>query len=278
MKQPASTQIGDYRITVLSDGKMSASLELLSGIETAEAGKIQQQAGVLEPGSIHINAYLIQVHGKTILVDSGTGGRNNVGGELQQSLHAAGVAPEDIDIILLTHAHPDHVGGLLDAEERRVFANAQLYLHPREARYWLDDEKRQQAPERAQRNFALARRVLSVYESSLHYLKPDERIEGIRVVELPGHTPGHTGFRVDAQGHALLIWGDIVHFPHIQTTRPAVSIAFDCDPVQAEATRQKTFRQAFEENLLIAGMHLGIEGFARLTQRADGYQLIYAEE
>lgn len=278
MRQPVSRQIGEYCVTVLSDGKMSASLELLLGMNTAAAGKIQQHAGITEPGSIHINCYLIQTQSKTILVDTGTGGRNNVGGELQQSLLAAGVTPDEIDVVLLTHAHPDHIGGMLDAEERRVFPNAQIYLHPLEARYWLDDEKLHQATERAQRNFALARRVLNVYESSLHFLKTDALIEGIRPVALPGHTPGHTGFRIDAADQPLLIWGDIVHFPHIQSAYPSVSIAFDCDPVQARATREQTLHQAVNERLLIAGMHLGIEGFAAVSPTAEGYQLVDVDE
>lgn len=278
MKQAASRHIGEFTVTVLDDGNMSASLELLMGIDPHEAGKIQQRAGINEPGNIHINAYLIEHKGKKILVDTGTGGRNAIGGELQQSLCAAGVSPEEIDVVLLTHAHPDHVGGLLDAEDRRVFPRAQLYLHPLEAQYWQDDEKYQQASERAQRNFLLARRVLSAHESNLHYLEDGLLIEGIRPVWLPGHTPGHTGFRIDAEGKSLLIWGDIVHFPHIQSIQPTVSIVFDCDPAQAEATRQHILAQAVEGSMIVAGMHLGVEGFARVIAVEDGYRLLYSEE
>jgi glyoxylase-like metal-dependent hydrolase (beta-lactamase superfamily II) len=273
MKQSASRQTGDFRVTVLSDGTMNASLELLLDIDPAQASTLQHQAGIAEAGTININAYLIQGREKTILIDSGTGGRNSVGGHLQQSLAEIGISPEEIDIILLTHAHPDHVGGLLDAEERAVFPHAELYLHPLEARYWQDDSIMQQASERAQRNFSLARRVLQVYASRLHYLESDSSVAGIRPVWLPGHTPGHTGFRIDAPQNSLLIWGDIVHFPHIQTLHPAVSIAFDCDPQQAKQTRLHVLAQAVNESLLIAGMHLGTEGFAEVAEVAGGYRL-----
>ncbi len=271
----ASSQIGDFLVTALSDGNMAASLDLLSGIDTADAGEIQRKAGITEPGNIHINCYLIRGNGRTILVDSGTGGLNNVGGLLKDNLAVAGISPEDIDTVLLTHCHPDHIGGLLDTERRGVYQNAAVYLHPLEAKYWLDDEKLKLVNERGQRNFALARRTLTAYEQNLHFLGENEIHKGISPVWLPGHTPGHTGFRIDSGDQSLLIWGDIVHFPHIQSAQPAVSIAFDCDPAQAEATREKILAQVVEEKLLVAGMHFGREGFASILPAADGYRVVY---
>ncbi len=270
-------QIGDFQVTALSDGNMAASLDLLSGIDTVDAGEIQRRAGITEHGNIHIHCYLIRARGKTILVDAGTGGANNAGGLLKENLSAAGVAAEDVDIILLTHAHPDHIGGLLDAEGQPVYHRAQLYLHPLEAEYWRDDNKLKQACERGQRNFALARRTLDAYAPSLRFLHEDELVQGIRPVWLPGHTPGHTGFRIDCGEQSLLIWGDIVHFPHIQSAQPAVAIAFDCDAVQAEETRQKILALAAREKLLIAGMHLSAPGFAYISPAAQGYSIDYAE-
>lgn len=93
-----------------------------------------------------------------------------------------------------------------------------------------------------QRNFALARRTLDAWALSFWIII--EVVEGIRPLWLPGHTPGHSGFRIDSAHQSLLIWGDIVHFPHIQAAQPAVAIAFDCDPSQAQMTREKIFAQA----------------------------------
>jgi glyoxylase-like metal-dependent hydrolase (beta-lactamase superfamily II) len=120
---------------------------------------------------------------------------------------------------------------------------------------------------------SLARRTLDAYSRSLGFLEDREVVAGIHPVWLPGHTPGHSGFRIDAAGQSLLIWGDIVHFPHIQAARPAAAIAFDCDPVQARATREAILAQAASENLLIAGMHLGGSGFAHIVPTSHGYRI-----
>ncbi|WP_437613099.1 MBL fold metallo-hydrolase [Erwinia sp. V71] len=267
-------QIGDYQVTALSDGNMSASLDLLSGIDTSEAGIIQRDAGITEPGNIHINCYLIRGQGRTILVDTGTGGQTSASGLLREHLHAVGVTPEDIDTVLLTHAHPDHIGGLLDADGLPVYQHAQLYLHSLEGQYWQDDAMLKQASERGQRSFALARRTLEAYAANLQWLDDSEICAGVRPVWLPGHTPGHTGYRIDSGGKSLLIWGDIVHFPHIQSAQPGVSIAFDCDPVQAEKTRKQVMAQAVQEKLLIAGMHLGSQGFAYVLSAGAGFRIV----
>lgn len=267
-----SRQIGDFQVTAVSDGNMSANLELLSGITTEDAAFIQHRAGIAESGNIHINGYLIRGRGRTILVDAGTGGLNNAGGQLKANLAAIGISPSDVDTVLLTHCHPDHIGGLLAADKQPVFQHAELLLHYREADYWRDDEKRKIA-ERSQRNFMLARQTLEAYARNVCLFSEGTITEGISAVWLPGHTPGHTGFRIDSEEKSLLIWGDIVHYPHIQTAQPAVSILFDADPALAEATRQKILAQAVREKLLIAGMHLGPAGFATVSRADTGYRL-----
>ncbi|WP_347291746.1 MBL fold metallo-hydrolase [Kluyvera georgiana] len=272
-----SRQIGDFQVTALSDGNMSASLELLSGITTTDAGEIQRSAGVAEPGNLHIYGYLIRGRGRTILVDSGTGGANNVGGLFRDNLQAIGVEPEAVDTLLLTHAHPDHIGGLLDDAGAAVYPNARLYIHPLEVAFWQNDERLAQANERAQRNFIRARQTLAVYGERVSLLDDKPIIEGIQPVHLPGHTPGHTGFRIDTPQSSLLIWGDIVHFPYIQTAHPDVSIAFDIDPEQAKASRKRILAQAAQEKLLVAGMHFGGSGFAQVIPEGPGYRIVYIE-
>lgn len=99
--------VGNFSITAISDGYLSASLDLLSNIQPMDALRLQYDAGVSDPSSIHINCYLVRGAGRTILIDAGAGGFKQWGGKLQANLALAGVQPTEIDTILLTHAHPD---------------------------------------------------------------------------------------------------------------------------------------------------------------------------
>ncbi|EOZ4638270.1 MBL fold metallo-hydrolase [Enterobacter cloacae] len=269
-------QIGDFEITALSDGVLSARLDLLSGIENAAANEIQEHAGVAEPGDIHINGYLIRGRGRIILVDAGAGGVNNVGGDLITHLAAVGVVPDEVDTVLLTHCHPDHIGGLLDDEQRPVYQHADIFLHPLEAEHWWDDNTLNSADARTARNFRLVRQTLQACGQQVRFFDENCVAEGILPVWLPGHTPGHTGFLIHSHDKDLLIWGDIVHYPHIQSALPEVCIVFDADPAQAEATRKEVLERAVRENLLVAGMHIGPQGFARVLRVGSGYRLSYS--
>lgn len=273
-----SQAVGDFTITAVSDGYLHASFNFLANIDPAEASRMQENAGITDHTSIHINCYLVRGGGRTILIDAGAGGFKQWGGRLTANLLLAGIHPSEIDAILLTHAHPDHVGGVMNASGEAVFPNAELVAHHREVAFWEDDGNLSRAPERARGNFLVARQAFDGYRDRLRTFDAGEVLPGMTAVPLPGHTAGHTGYRLESGGQNLLVWGDIVHFPEIQIPRPDVSIAFDQDAHLAAETRTRLLDIASSENLLIAGMHLGESAFGHIARTANGTYAVSYEK
>jgi glyoxylase-like metal-dependent hydrolase (beta-lactamase superfamily II) len=197
---------------------------------------------------------------------------------LLANLQAAGVAASEIEAVLLTHMHPDHSAGLTNMETgKRNFPNAELVVHENEPRHWFDDAKMAQATERAKKlYFQCAREQTTPYKERTRLFTAGEIFPGVTAIPRPGHTPGHTTFLISSGKDQLLIWGDIVHVPEVQTARPEVCMEFDTDAEAAAAQRRKVFDMVATDRLLVTGMHLHFPGFAHLVRRGTGYHLIPA--
>src|SRR5262249_10643901 len=157
------------------------------------------------------------------------------------NLRVLGVPPEKIDTVLLTHIHPDHALGLVDAAGRAVFPNAELIVHEQEAAFWLDREPSSGATDRVRRNIAKGQGATAPYRDRTRRVRDGETLPGVSAMLLPGHTPGHTGWLIHSGKDAVMMWGDVVHMPAVQVPRPDAALVFDVDPVLARATRARTF-------------------------------------
>ena len=269
-------RIGGIVVTAISDGYIDAVYEFTRGIEPAEAEKILKEAYRPAPPRVAINTFVIHSNGRKALVD--TGSQNSMGptcGQMPKNFAAAGIDPKEIDTILLTHMHPDHSNGLTDASGKAIYPHVELVVAEADVKHWFDDAAMARATERQQmRFFRWAREQIAPYQNQRR--EPvGEVFPGVTAVPLHGHTPGHTGYLVSSKGEQLLIWGDIVHMPDIQTQRPDVYMEPDVDGQAAIATRKRTMDMVATDRLLAAGMHMHFPGFLNLNRRAGGgYELI----
>jgi glyoxylase-like metal-dependent hydrolase (beta-lactamase superfamily II) len=269
-------RIGDVIVTAMNDGMFEGAFAMLSNLPAAEAEALHQAAFRAIPPRLAINCFLIHTADRLVLVDSGFGGAiGPLAGHLTDDLVNLGVAPSDIDTVLCTHLHPDHVGGLVNSSGGAVFPNAELVVHADDHRYWADDATLAHATNDQDRGFVqLARDTIAAYADRTRLLTAGEALPGISIVPEPGHTPGHSGWLVASGGESLLIWGDIVHMPGVQFARPEAGMGFDVDGPAAIETRKRIMDMAATDRLMVAGMHLDFPCFGHVARATAGYAFV----
>lgn len=265
-------KIGDIEMTALSDGPFPATLDTLLDFDRDEAERLLgKPAGT--PFFLPVNSYLVTLGGKRVLIDTGCGPTMGPKlGQLPNRLREIGVAPDAIDVILLTHIHPDHAMGLVDAAGAAIFPKAELIVHEVEANFWLGQEPAAGATERIRRNIGKARHATAPYRERLRTVGDGEALPGVSAMLLPGHTPGHTGWVIHSGRDNVLIWGDVVHIPAIQVARPEAAFEYDVDPQTARATRARTFDMVCADRLCVAGAHLDFPGLGTIVRTGTSYR------
>ena len=268
--------LGDLTVTALNDGYLPGSLDLVTGITKDEAGALQAAGFRANDPRITLNAFLITGPGrKPLLIDTGMGqlGGDTLG-RVPAALAATGIRPDEIGTILLTHLHPDHAGGLIGADGEALYPNAELVLHADEAGHWLGDGALSRASAEAKPYFENAQKATAPYAGRLRTVTDGEVAPGVTVVPLPGHTPGHTGYRIESGTKSLLMWADIVHLPAIQFKRPEAGMVFDVDGDQARETRRRILDRAASERSFIAGAHLEFPALGYVARDGQGYSFV----
>ncbi len=274
------TMVGAFEVTVLSDGTHAFPIDtVMTGIDAPDIARALARQELRQPVQGSINAFLVNTGSRLVLIDTGAGSLyGDCCGRVLANLRAAGYRPEQVDLVLLTHLHKDHVGGIL-ADGKPAFPNAVVRAARADADYWRDAASKARAPQFLSSFFDAAAAALAPYEAAGRFLPFDpaaaaEVAPGIRALAEPGHTPGHAGYLVESRGQALLVWGDVVHVAALQLDHPGAAVKYDGSRDDAVATRKALLERAAAQHLLVGAAHVAFPGLGHLRRDGAGYAWI----
>lgn len=280
-------RIGDLRALALQDGGLRPPANQTPFAIDEPNGSVEgalAEAGLpADHVSMPFNVLLVRIGAELVLIDGGAGEAfGEAAGRLPASLAAAGVAPEQVTAVLLTHAHRDHFGGLVDAGTKAPrFPNARVFVGRKEHDFWMQgapDLSGMAVPPDATRPFVeAAQATLAVLKDKLELVSGGDRIlDGIELMDTPGHTPGHLAAIIGTGDERLLHFADAATHHVMSFAHPEWRFAYDADPALAVETRRKLFERAAAERLRLFGSHMPFPalGWVRKRKEGGGYDFV----
>ena len=273
-------KLGTIEITVISDGTLAFPAETL-WLDRAEdaRGLLTSTFQPSSPVGLQINTILVNTGDKLVLIDAGCGVdkfQKTTGG-LIANLAAAGYAPGDIDTILFTHFHFDHLWGISDRENASLlFPSAEFVATETEFAFWsapdlADKLPPEQQPRVTQANLKLATPRLRLIKATA------EVVPGVTTFGTPGHTPGHIGVNISSGGEQLLLTGDVVVNSAVSFLHPEWPFGFDIDVPLATKTRMAFLGRAAADKALVGSYHLPFPGFGHVVREGSAYRWLPAD-
>lgn len=225
----------------------------------------------LDTAAMQFNVLLLKIGAENILIDTGNGPSGGNPSGLIANLNAAGITPESITAIYISHGHPDHIFGLVDAKDTPAFPNARVFINKTEHEYWLSPSinfGQVAVPEEWKKAWSVRMpAIFNVLKSKLELVNEgDKTIEGVELINTPGHTPGHTSILIRDGADSLMAMGDLAHNRVIMLARPDWTIGFDFDRKQAVASRLKLFDRIAADRLRVFGYHLPWPGLGNINR------------
>ena len=274
----AEISLGSATLTSVSDG----NLELPGDFIFQQMPK-DQLAPILTEYELsseslrpECNLALLRDGTNTVLFDVGSGPDfMPSAGAIVESLSAIGLSPEQISHVVFTHAHPDHIWGLLDAFDEPLFFNATYMMGRAEWDYWWDPETVSSIGDtRASFAVGAKRRMEAIENSVMLFDDGDEVLPGVSAVFTPGHTPGHMAFEVRQGSESALVVGDAIGNHHVAFRKPEWESGSDQDTALAAQTRKILFDRLVREQIPLVGFHLPNGGIGRVDTLGDGYRFV----
>ncbi len=272
----ANYSFGTATATVLSDGHMLVPLDRLAGQDGNDVALRALLAAEKIVGTQHrfaVNITLLEMNGKRILIDAGAGGTwVDTAGKLSDSLSMAGIDSQSIDHVILTHAHPDHLWGVVDDFDNSLrFPNATYSIPNAEFEFWMSPS----APEAAGAVAGItagARRVLTLLEPKLRRVAAEnEVLPGLSYVDAKGHTPGQCAVLASSGRDHVLIAADTIFHPVVSVRHPDWQPAQDMDGAAASRSRRRILDIAAARKALVVAYHITTPGVGRIARSDAGF-------
>jgi glyoxylase-like metal-dependent hydrolase (beta-lactamase superfamily II) len=270
--------VGLIQVTTISDGTLQLTpLKQLTG-STEKNIKAHLKSNFLtDVVETSINTYLVNTGEKLVLIDTGAGKMMGPsGGHLLENLSAAGYKPEQIDMIVITHAHPDHIGGLT-SEGKISFPNATVFMDKKDVDFFLDPQNLEKAPKEMKPYLEFAVANISPYQKAgklTAFTQNTEITKGVTSLDSHGHTPGHNSYVVESNGEKLVLIGDLLHVASVQFSEPKVGMVFDADSKLAGKYRGETFKDAAAKATLIGAAHIAFPGVGHVRKEKVGFTFV----
>jgi glyoxylase-like metal-dependent hydrolase (beta-lactamase superfamily II) len=262
--------LGDFEITTVLDGSLSVDTqEVLTNTRPGQVEPLLAKQFLKSPIETSINTFLINTGTKLVLVDTGANGVfGPTTGKFLTNLKAAGYTPEQIDDVVITHMHGDHIFGLT-TNGKRTFPNAVVHADKHDADYWFSKEQVAKSPQDKSRMDAfqpyIDAKKFQAFEAG------ETIVPGVRSVAAHGHTPGHTIYSVESKGQKLMLWGDLLHVAAVQFPEPSVTVEYDSDSKTAEAQREKALSDAAAGGYWVGVAHVPFPGIGHVRKEGTGY-------
>jgi glyoxylase-like metal-dependent hydrolase (beta-lactamase superfamily II) len=280
-------KVGDYECTSINDGARSFPMPDKWVTNVAKDQALEAaDAAYMPKGMVTVpfNPQLINTGSKLILIDTGNGIANleptkGAVGRTLQNLAAADVDPKSIDIVLISHLHPDHTNGIRALDGSMAFPNAEIMVPSVDWAFWMSDENaaKAQSNEMMKNYFANVKKVYAGIESKVtKYEWGKEVAPGITSIATPGHTPGHTSFAVASGNSKILIQSDVTNIPEFFLRNPDWHVVYDVDGDLAQQTRHKFYDMAAAEKATVVGFHFTFPSIGHVEKDGSGYRLIPA--
>ena len=270
-------KIGSYELTALYDGIWYRPItdKFIRNAPFAEVERALSDAFMpADKLATPFTTLVVNTGSKLVLVDTGTGGQiGPQAGVLGDNLSAAGIDPKAVDLVVISHFHPDHINGIKDKDNGLVFPNAEIMVSAPEWAFWMDDANMNAAPAELKLTFRNQRRIFADIAKQITRFEPGAEVApGIETLGAPGHTPGHTVFAIHSGDQSLMVLGDTAQHPAVFARHPDWQAAFDIDGDAAVATRKKLFDRAAADRMLVTGYHFPFPACGHIVKRGNGYE------